>query len=141
MIRRLALTKWLCRLLKQRTSIGYTRFRCKICRCIFNERSGTVFNFLEYPTDLVLMVVRWRLRDCFSLRNLSEMMLERGVEFSHETVRLWEEKCAPLITEHLRKRRKACQRLIDVQVLKREAYILECRGYQSKSMHCAYHGP
>ena len=34
------------------------------------------------------------------------MMLERGFEFSHETVRLWEEKCAPLITEHLRKRRK-----------------------------------
>ena len=33
-------------------------------------------------------------------------MLERGFEFSHETVRLWEEKCAPLITEHLRKRRK-----------------------------------
>ena len=33
-------------------------------------------------------------------------MLERGVEFSHETVRLWEEKCAPLINEYLRKRRK-----------------------------------
>ena len=92
--------------LKQRTSIGYTRFRCKVCRYTFNERSGTVFNFLEYPTDLVLMVVRWRLRYCLSLRNLSEMMLERGFEFSHETVRLWEEKCAPLITEHLRKRRK-----------------------------------
>ena len=93
-------------LLKQLTSIGYTRFRCKSCRCTFNERSGTEFNFLEYPTDLVLMVVRWRLRYCLSLRNLSEMMLERGFEFSHETVRLWEEKCAPLITEHLRKRRK-----------------------------------
>ena len=25
-------------LLKQRTSIGYKRFRCKICRCTFNER-------------------------------------------------------------------------------------------------------
>ena len=33
-------------------------------------------------------------------------MLERGFEFSHETVRLWEEKYAPLITEYLRKRRK-----------------------------------
>ena len=45
-------------LLKQRTSIGYKRFRCKSYRCTFNEFSGAVFNFLEYPTDLVLMVVR-----------------------------------------------------------------------------------
>ena len=85
-------------LLKQRTNIGYKRFRCKNCRCTFNERSGTEFNFLEYPTDLVLMVVRWRLRYCLSLRNLSEMMLERGFEFSHETVRLWEEQMCP--TDH-----------------------------------------
>ena len=41
--------------LKQRTSIGYKRLRCKVCRCTFNERSGTVFNSLEYPTDLVLI--------------------------------------------------------------------------------------
>jgi putative transposase len=33
-------------------------------------------------------------------------MLERGFEFTHETVRSWEEKYAPPITEHLRKRRK-----------------------------------
>ena len=93
-------------LLKRPISLGYQRFRCKRCRCTFNERSDTVFNFLEYPTDLVLMVVRWRLRYCLSLRNLSEMMLERGFEFTHEAVRSWEERYAPLITQHLRRRRK-----------------------------------
>ena len=93
-------------LLDRQTSRGYQRFRYKRCRCTFNERSGTVFNFLEYPTDLVLMVVRWRLRYCLSLRNLSEMMLERGFEFTHEAVRSWEERYAPLITQHLRRRRK-----------------------------------
>ena len=93
-------------LLKQRTTLGYQRFRCKVCLSTFNERSGTVFNFLEYPTDLVLMVVRWRLRYGLSLRNLSEMMLERGFEFTHEAVRSWEERYAPLITQHLRGRRR-----------------------------------
>ena len=92
--------------LNRPTSLGYQRFRCKRCRCTFNERSGTVFNFLEYPTDLVLMVVRWRLRYCLSLRNLSEMMLERGFEFTHEAVRSWEERYAPLITQHLRRQRR-----------------------------------
>ena len=52
------------------------------------------------------MVVRWRLRYCLSLRNLSEMMLERGFEFTHEAVRSWEERYAPLITQYLRRRRK-----------------------------------
>ena len=52
------------------------------------------------------MVVRWRLRYCLSLRNLSEMMLERGFEFTHEAVRSWEERYALLITQHLRIRRK-----------------------------------
>ena len=38
----------------------------------------TTFNFPEYPTDLVLMVVRSQLRYCLSLRHLIEMMRERG---------------------------------------------------------------
>ena len=44
------------------TSLGYRTFRCSACRRIFNERTGTPFNYLEYPTDLVLIVVFWRLR-------------------------------------------------------------------------------
>ena len=91
-------------LLKQRTTLGYQRFRCKIYRGTFNERSDTVFNFPEQPTDLVLMVVRCRLRYGLSLRNLSEMMLARGFELTHEAVRSWEERYAPLITQHLRRR-------------------------------------
>lgn len=57
---------------------------------MFNERTGTPFNFLEYPTDIVLLVVLWRLRYKLSLRDLAEMFLERGWEFTHESVREWE---------------------------------------------------
>jgi len=34
------------------------------------------------------------------------MFLERGIVFTHETVRLWEEPFAPMLTEKLRRRRK-----------------------------------
>jgi hypothetical protein len=51
------------------------------------ERTGTPFNFLEYPTDIVLLVVLWRLRYKLSLRDLAEMFLERGFEFTYEAVR------------------------------------------------------
>lgn len=38
---------------------------------LFNERTGTPFNFLAYPTDVVLLVVVWRLRYKLSLRERS----------------------------------------------------------------------
>ena len=65
------------------TALGYRTFRCSACRRTFNERTGTPFNFLEYPTDVVL----WRLRYKLSLRGLAEMFLQRGFVFTHEAIR------------------------------------------------------
>src|SRR5918998_6955048 len=90
----------------QNTALGYQTFRCGACRRTFNERTGTPFNFLEYPTDIVLIVVLWRLRYKLSLRDLAEMFLERGFVFTHEAVREWEERFAPLLTERLRAKRR-----------------------------------
>ncbi len=52
-----------------------------------DRRTGTPFNHLEYTTDVVLLIVRWRLRYKLSLRDLAEMFLERGLDFTHESVR------------------------------------------------------
>ena len=46
------------------------------------------------------------LRYKLSLRNLAEMFLLRGFEFTHEAVRDWEERFAPLLAEHIRRKRK-----------------------------------
>src|SRR5262247_4079991 len=88
-----------------RTALGYRRFRCRTCKREFNERTGTCFNHLQYPSDVVCLVVLWRLRYKLSLRDLAEMFLERGFVFTHETVRLWEATFAPLLTARLRKHR------------------------------------
>ncbi|GHO63587.1 IS6 family transposase [Ktedonobacter sp. SOSP1-52] len=89
----------------QKTTLGYRTFRCSVCKHLFNERTGTPFNFLEYPTDVVLLVVLWRLRYKLSLRDLAEMFLARGFIFTHEAVRDWEARFAPLIAEQLRIKR------------------------------------
>jgi len=75
-------------------------------RRIFNERTGTPYNHLQYPTDLVLLVVLWRLRYKLSLRDLAELFLDRGFVFTHEAVRDWEARFAPLLTERLRAKRR-----------------------------------
>ena len=89
-----------------RTTLDYRKFRCRRCGRSFNERTGTPYNWLQYPTDIVLLVILWRLRYKLSLRDLAEMFLERGFVFTHETVRDWEVKLAPLIAAQLRKRRQ-----------------------------------
>ena len=86
----------------RRIALGYRTFRCPACRRNCNERTGTPYNHLQYPTDLVLLVVLWRLRYKLSLRDLAEMFLERGFVFSHEAVRDWEARFAPLLTARLR---------------------------------------
>jgi putative transposase len=88
-----------------RTELGYRRFRCRDCQRVFNERTGTPFNRLQYPTDVVCLVVLWRFRYKLSLRDLAEMFLQRGLSFTHEAVREWESKLAPLLRETLRRRR------------------------------------
>jgi transposase-like protein len=90
----------------RRTALGYRTFCCDACRRVFNERAGTPYNHLQYPTDLVLLVVLWRLRYKLSLRDLAEMFLDRGFAFTHETVRDWEARFAPLLTERLRAKRR-----------------------------------
>ena len=88
------------------TDLGYCRFRCRRCARRFNERTGTPFNHLEFPTDIVFQVVVFRLLFKLSLRDLVRMFLMRGYEFTHEAVREWEERFAPLLAEQLRCKRK-----------------------------------
>jgi len=92
--------------LPRRTALGYRTFRCPRCRRIFNERTGTPFKQVQAPTDVVLLVVLWRLRDKLSLRDVAEMFLERGFVFTHETVRDWEARFAPLLAAQLRIKRR-----------------------------------
>src|SRR5260370_40800352 len=61
---------------------------------------------LEFPTDIVFQVVLCRLRYKLSLRDLAELFLLRGFQFTHEAVREWEERFAPLLAQQLRRRRQ-----------------------------------
>src|ERR687886_1149323 len=92
--------------LTKRTQLGYRIFRCSACCRQCNERTGAPFNYLEFPTDIVLLVVMWRLRYKLSLRDLAEMFLERGFEFTHEAGDEWEARFAPLVADKLRAKRK-----------------------------------
>ena len=90
---------------KHRTSLGYRRFSCRACGRRFNERTGTAFNELQFPTDVVLLAVLWRLRYKLGFRDVAELLSQRGYEVTHETIRAWEFRFAPLVSQRLRARR------------------------------------
>jgi putative transposase len=50
----------------ERTAQGYRRFRCR-CGKQFNERSTGLLNRTQYPSDVIALVVLWRLRYNLSL--------------------------------------------------------------------------
>ncbi len=90
----------------ERTAQGYRRFRCRACGKQFNERSSTLLNRAQHPSDVIALVVLWRRRYKLALRDLPEMFALRGIVFSHETVREWEAKLTPALAEDLRRRRR-----------------------------------
>src|ERR1700709_1933844 len=59
----------------ERTAQGYRRFRCRACGKQFNERSAGSLNRTQYPSDVIALVVLWRLRYKLALRDLPEMLL------------------------------------------------------------------
>jgi putative transposase len=91
---------------KHRTSLGYLTFYCGDCDRRFNERSSTPFNDLQFPTDIVLLAMLWRLRYKLGFRDVAQLLLQRGFEVSYETIRIWEYRFAPLVSENLRTKRR-----------------------------------
>ncbi len=90
----------------ERTARGYRRFRCRDCGKQFNERSGGLLNHTHHPSDIIALAALSRPRHRLTLRDLAEMFLVRGTTFSHEAVRGWEAKLAPMLADESRRRRR-----------------------------------
>ncbi len=66
-----------------------------------------MLNFKRYrfPGVVIIMAVRWYLRYKLSLADVVELLLERGVNVSRETIREWVQKFGPEIAKILDKKR------------------------------------
>jgi transposase-like protein len=52
------------------------------------------------------LAVLWRLRYKLGFRDVAELLLQRGYELSHETIRIWEFRFAPMVSARLRSKRR-----------------------------------
>ena len=66
-----------------------------------------MFKGRHFDRSVILLCVRWYLSYNLSLRNLEEMMAERGITVDHATIHRWTVHYAPLLLERFNKRKRA----------------------------------
>jgi len=91
--------------LKRMTQLGYACYRCLSCCKQYNERTGTLLNFIEYPTEVVMIAVHYYYRFKVSLDDVVELMLMRGFHLSHQTIHNWVQTFGVDLGLKLRERR------------------------------------
>ena len=69
-----------------------------------------MFKGRHFDRSVILLCVRWYLAYGLSLRNLEEMMAERGISVDHVTIHRWTIHYAPLLLEQFNRRKRAVRR-------------------------------
>jgi hypothetical protein len=67
----------------------------------------SAFAGFRFPSDVIVLAVRWYLRFGPSYRDVEELLAERGVEVDHVTVYRWVLRFTPLLAEAARPCRHA----------------------------------
>ena len=68
------------------------------------------FKRLHYPVNIIAQCVRWYLTYSLSLRNIEEMMAERGITVDHSTLHRWVSRMVPLLDKAFRRYKRAVGR-------------------------------
>ena len=66
-----------------------------------------MFRGRHFDRSVILLCVRWYLAYNLSLRDLEEMMAERGLSVDHSTVHRWVVRFAPQLLERFNRRKRA----------------------------------
>jgi transposase-like protein len=67
----------------------------------------SAFTGFRFPSDVIVLAVRWYLRFGLSYRDVEELLTERGVQVDHVTIYRWVLRFTPLLAEAARPCRHA----------------------------------
>ena len=72
-------------------------------RCRMTKRSP--FRYFKTSPEIIRLAVMLYVRFPLSLRNVEDLLHERGIEISHETVRFWWNRFGPMFAAEIRRKR------------------------------------
>ena len=64
------------------------------------------FRYFKTSPEIIRLAVMMYIRFPLSLRNVEDLLHERGIDISYETVRFWWHRFGPMFASEIRKRRK-----------------------------------
>jgi putative transposase len=68
------------------------------------------FRYFNSSPEIIRLVVMMYVRYPLSLRNVEDLLAERGIDISYETVRFWWNRFGPMFAAEIRKSRVAHMR-------------------------------
>ena len=63
------------------------------------------FRYFKTSPEIIRLAVMYYVRFPLSLRNVEDLLHERGIDVSHETVRFWWQRFGPMFASEIKKRR------------------------------------
>jgi putative transposase len=69
------------------------------------SRPANPFRYFNSSPEVIRLVVMMYVRFPLSLRNVEDLLFERGIDICHETVRLWWNRFGPLFAADIRRQR------------------------------------
>ncbi len=68
-------------------------------------KSSNPFRYFDSSPEVIRLVVMMYVRYPLSLRNVEDLLFERGIDICHETVRLWWNRFGPMFAAEIRRKR------------------------------------
>jgi len=68
-----------------------------------SPKPASPFRYLNYSPEVIRLVVMMYVRFPLSLRNVEDLLSERGIDLCHETVRLWWNRFGPMLAGDIRR--------------------------------------
>ena len=72
------------------------------------------FRYFNSSPEIIRLAVLMHVKYPLSLRSVEDLLAERGIDISHETVRFWWNRFGPMFAAEIRKRRGAHARVSSV---------------------------
>ena len=68
-------------------------------------KSSNPFRYFDSSPEVIRLVVMMYVKYPLSLRNVEDLLAERGIDICHETVRLWWNRFGPMFAAEIRRKR------------------------------------
>jgi putative transposase len=70
-----------------------------------NTKPTNPFRYFNSSPEVIRLVVMMYIKYPLSLRNVEDLLAERGIDICHETVRFWWNRFGPMFASEIRRRR------------------------------------